>query len=302
MAEISSTSQSELANRRQQLRRQRRWRTVQSAWQLIAVGGLASGLILGIARSDWMLRSPRQIKIEGNQFLSTENIRSILPIRYPQSILVIQPQTIAQHLEMEAPIANATVVRQLFPPGLTVRIQERYPVAIAYFATPVRATSTPQPPQPQPQPAQPDPNQQVALLDEEGALIPFDVYLALNSSQGLPNLKITGMREEYRSQWANLYQQVSRSPVKISEIDWRNPSNLVLQTELGMVHIGAYSSRLADQLQVLDQMRRLPEQVPLDQVAYIDLRNPDLPLIEMTESGAISPSIDDASGGDDLLW
>jgi cell division protein FtsQ len=285
MAEISSTSQSELANRRQQLRRQRRWRTLQTAWQLFAVGSLTGGLVWGLVQSDWMLRSPKQIAIEGNQFLSADNIRSILPIRYPQSILVVQPQTIAHHLETEAPIANATVVRQLFPPGLTVRIQERYPVAVAYFASPIAGTlppnqpSPPQPPQAQSQESQ----QQVALLDEEGALIPFEVYVALNSSQGLPDLKIVGMREEYRSQWANLYQQVSRSPVKISEIDWRNPSNLVLHTELGIVHIGGYGSRFAEQLQVLDQMRKLPEQVELDEVAYIDLKNPKLPLIEMTE-------------------
>lgn len=287
MAEISSTSQSELVSRRQQLRRQRRWRALQTAWQLFAVGSLTGGLVWGLAQLDWMLRSPTQVAIEGNQLLSADNIRSILPIQYPQSILVVQPQTIAHHLETKAPIANATVVRQLFPPSLTVRIQERYPVAVAYFASPVAGLPPsnqlpPQQAQPQTTPPQ-QAQQQVALLDEEGAFIPFEAYVALNASHGLPDLKIVGMREEYRSQWANLYQQVSRSPVKISEIDWSNPSNLVLQTELGAVHVGAYSSRFAEQLQVLDQMRKLPEQVDLDQVTYIDLKNPKLPLIEMTE-------------------
>ncbi|WP_416669702.1 cell division protein FtsQ/DivIB [Egbenema bharatensis] len=292
MAEISSTSQSELASRRQQLRRQRRVRTLQSTWQMVAMAGITGGLIWGLSQLDWMLRGPQQVAIEGNQVLSSENIRSILPIDYPQSILLVQPQKIAHHLETEAPIATATVVRHLFPPGLTVRIQERYPVAVAYFASPIATMPAPSnqtSPAQQGQPSQ----QQAVLLDEEGAVIPFEVYVSLNSSQGLPDLKIIGMREEYRSQWANLYQQVSRSPVKITEIDWRNPSNLVLHTELGMVDFGAYSSRLAEQLQVLDQMRQLPEQVDLDQVAYIDLRNPKHPLIEMTDIEGIRPAVDE---------
>lgn len=288
MAEISSPSQLELANRRQQLRRQRRSRSLQMAWQLIAVGSLTGGLVWGLARSDWMVRSPAQVVIEGNQFLATENIRSILPIQYPQSILLIQPQTIAQHLETKAPIANVTVVRRLFPPGLTVRIQERYPVAVAYFANPINGAIPPNIAAQSSAASNPTPSdQQIALLDEEGALIPFEVFVALNTSQGLPDLKIIGMREEYRSEWANLYQQVSRSPIKISEIDWRNPNNLILQTELGTVHLGAYNAWFAEQLQVLDQMRRLPEQADLDQIAYIDLKNPKLPLIEVIESGEL---------------
>jgi cell division protein FtsQ len=258
------------------------------AWQLMAVGSLTGGLIWGLARSDWMVRSPAQVVIEGNQFLAAENIRSILPIQYPQSILLIQPQTIAQHLETKAPIANVTVIRRLFPPGLTVRIQERYPVAVAYFANPIHEAIQPNIAIQSPTASAPtSSDQQIVLLDEEGALIPFEVFVALNTSQGLPDLKIVGMREEYRSEWANLYHHVSRSPIKISEIDWRNPNNLILQTELGTVHLGAYSAWFPEQLQVLDQMRRLPEQADLDQIAYIDLKNPKLPLIEVIESGEL---------------
>jgi cell division protein FtsQ len=278
MADISSISQSELADRRRQLRRQRRWRTAQTIWQVLMVSSFAGGLIWALASSDWMLRNPGQVSVEGNQFLSADTIRSILPIHYPQSLFSIQPQTIAQHLEAEAPIADATVTRRLFPPSLTVQIQERYPVAIAYLSVP----SPPSNPSTPESPGKPVP--QAALLDEEGAWIPYDVYLALNP-QGLPDLKVMGMREEYRSHWATLYQQVSQSPVKISEINWHDPNNLILKTDLGLVYLGPYGSQLAEQLRLLDQMRLLSEQVRLDQVAYIDLRNLDVPLIEMKAGG-----------------
>lgn len=281
MADISSISQSELADRRRQLRRHRRWRTLQTIWQVLTVSSFAGGLIWALSLSDWMLRNPEQVNIEGNQFLPTATIRSILPIEYPQSLLTIQPQTIVQHLEAEAPIADATITRRLFPPSLTVHIQERYPVAVAYMAGPPSSIPTATSKN-KPQAQQPP---QIALLDEEGAWIPYDTYIALNPAQGLPNLKILGMREEYRAQWAAIYQQVSQSPVNITEIDWRDPNNLILKTELGPVYLGTYSGQFGDQLRLLDQMRSISEQVSLDQIAYIDLRNPEIPLVEMKGEG-----------------
>jgi cell division protein FtsQ len=274
MADISSPSQSELSNRRRQLRRQRRWRILQTSWQVLAVSTLAGGLLWSLSRSDWMIRTPQQIKIEGNQFLSSDTIRSVLPIRYPQSLLSIQPRAIVYKLETEAPIADATVTRRLFPPSLTVQIQERYPVAVAYLSN--LKNSAPA--------EQGKPVPQMALLDEEGAWIPHEIYVALNSSQRLPDLKVIGMREEYRAHWADLYQQVSQSPVRIAEIDWRDPNNIILHTEFGVIYLGAYSSQLQHQLRLLDQMRQLPEQVDPDQVDYIDLRNPSMPLVEMKGS------------------
>ena len=77
--------------------------------------------------------------------------------------------------------------------------------------------------------------------------------------------------------------------MKISQIDWRDPGNLILKTELGIVYFGAYSDRFSGQLRILDQMRELPDQVSLDQIAYIDLRNPEVPLIEMSESVPVEP-------------
>ena len=97
----------------------------------------------------------------------------------------------------------------------------------------------------------------------------------------MPSLKIVGYQEQKRSQWAELYQAVSQSPVKVTEIDWRDPSNLILKTELGIFHFGSYSSRFAEQIQAMDQLRKLPEKLNPKQVAFIDLQNPDAPSIQM---------------------
>jgi cell division protein FtsQ len=301
MADIPSISRSELAERRRQLRGQRRWRILQTSWRAIAVSGFAVGLIWAATLPDWMLRDASQIEVEGNKFLDADTVRELLPIKYPQFLLTLQPKTLTQRLESQAPIAEATVSRHLFPPGLMVRIQERYPVAIVY-SSPVQPIQQPGQPQTTPNQAQRTP---IALLDERGTLIPYEGYMALNRSRQLPSLKIVGMQEQYRTQWMSLYPQVSRSPVKIREIDWREPGNLILHTELGTVYFGAYGDRFTEQLKTLDQMRQLSDKVDADEVEYIDLRNPKAPLIELVGSEAIAippadPSIDPSVDAEEL--
>jgi cell division protein FtsQ len=192
-------------------------------------------------------------------------------------LLALEPDAIAKRLEdSQAPIAEAHVTRRLFPPSITVHIQERYAVAVVYMIPAPIATNPRQKIAPA---AEPIP---VSLLDDRGYILSYEKYVSLNKSRDLPTLKVFGMQEQYRSQWASLYKLISQSPVGISEINWREPGNLILQTELGTVHLGSYTpSRLAEQLKALDQMRKLPEQVDASQIEYIDLNQPKTPQVKM---------------------
>lgn len=277
MTDISSISRSELAARRKKLRRQRRWRILQTSWQVFAISGLAFGAVWVATLPDWVLRDPAQVEIEGNKVLTTDTIRSLLAIKYPQFLLALEPDAIAKRLEdSQAPIAEAHVTRRLFPPSITVHIQERYAVAVVYMIPAIVAANPRQKIAP---PVEPIP---VSLLDDRGYILSYEKYVSLNKSRDLPTLKVFGMQEQYRSQWASLYKLISQSPVKISEVNWREPGNLILQSELGIVHLGSYSpSRLSEQLQALDQMRKLPEQVDASQIEYIDLNQPKNPQVKM---------------------
>ena len=272
MTDISSTSTEELSSRRRELRRKRRGRFLQTSWQILSMTGLTLGVVWMVTLPDWMIRDPNQIVIQGNKSLSTDMIRAMLSIPYPQSVLALQPDALAQQLEKQAPIAEATVTRRMFPPGMVVQIQERHPVATVYISPNSSLT----------------PNRRfdnlfaTALIDEKGFWIPYEKFVAMNQSQKLPTLKVIGLQEQYQAQWASLYRLVSRSPVKISMIDWREPSNLILYTDIGTVHCGPFGSRFAEQLKVLDQMRQIPDSVKSEQVAYIDLSNPDTPMLELT--------------------
>lgn len=144
----------------------------------------------------------------------------------------------ARTLESQATIADATVTRRLFPPGLIVQVQERIPVALSVTKLSSKAS--------------------VGFLAQDGVWIPLQSYPAeVRRFLKSPNLKIIGLPEDYRSYWKPLYQTVSQSPVKVMEINCQAPANLIFKTELGIVHLGPYTPRLVEQLKILDQMRQL---------------------------------------------
>jgi cell division protein FtsQ len=238
------------------LRSQRRIKMFQAIWRTLAISGLAGGLLWTTTQPIWVLRKSDQVIIQGNQLLSDQVIKSFLPLSYPQSLLRVQPEIIARSLESQPTIADATVTRQLFPPEVTIQVKERVPVAITLTKAIKGTVSTPT---------------SIGLLDATGVLIPIESYASRDRKLKLPNLKVIGPLEQYRLYWTQLYQAVSSSPVKVTEIDCQDPANIILRTELGIVHLGSYSSHLTAQFKVLAQMRRLTEQVKSSQIAYIDL-------------------------------
>ncbi|MHC5829858.1 MAG: cell division protein FtsQ/DivIB, partial [Nostoc sp.] len=118
-----------LAQRRQKLRRRRRMRIIQAIWRTFAIIGLAGGLLWVVLQPVWILKAPKQIVMKsGNKLLSDETAQSLLALSYPQSLWRIEPSAIANSLKKQPTIAEAIVRRRLFPPGLTIEIQERVPV------------------------------------------------------------------------------------------------------------------------------------------------------------------------------
>ncbi|TAF53051.1 MAG: FtsQ-type POTRA domain-containing protein [Oscillatoriales cyanobacterium] len=247
------------------MRRQRRARSAALLWQMLAACAIAGGLL-------WWIAQP----------LSDKAVRSLVPLSYPQSLWGIQPQALAQKLESTGPIAKAKVTRNLFPPSLTIEVAERLPVAVAQPAAVLKSSD----------------KEKVGWLDARGGWMPSDSYNAVRSNYGaiepgsaggsgpqhsLPTLKVIGPLELYRASWPKFYQGLSGLTVKVFEIDWQNPNNLILKTEIGTVHLGPYSSKTSEQLKVLDRMRQLPKQLSSSKIAYIDLRNPAAPIVHLPE-------------------
>lgn len=271
MAGIISVSHENLAQRRKKLRRQRQMKIIQAIWRTIAMTGLSGGLLWVAIQPMWVLEAPTQVVMKsGNQVLSQEVIESLLAISYPQSLWRVEPAAIAHSLQQQPGIAKASVSRRLFPPGLNIEIQERVPVAIAQKFS---AKNT-------------DANKKsvsVGLLDASGVWIPLEKYALVNPSFQVPQLKVLGSPEQYQSYWSQLYASLSHTSVKVTEIDGQDPTNLILKTELGNVHLGAPNTQLAEQMKVLAQMRYLSAKINPSEIEYIDLKNPQSPLVHVNQ-------------------
>jgi cell division protein FtsQ len=252
---------SDFAERRKNLRKDRRIKLFQRLWQLTFITGVTGALLWVATLPEWQLRSANQIDIEGNSLLSKETIKKLLKIPYPQSIFQVQPEVIQSQLETSAPIQSVVVTRTVFPSRLTIKVQERSPVAVVTR------------------------NGKLGFLDAEGKWMPQQVY---PSTLQKPELTVLESRDRPIAKWALLYRQVSLSPVKISRIDGRDESNLVLTTEFAVVHLGTYrEKRFAEQLAYLDKMRNLPKKKLVEDPDYLDLR--DLENVVLTQPSLVKP-------------
>ncbi|PAX59694.1 cell division protein FtsQ/DivIB [Brunnivagina elsteri] len=286
MADIASVSRTDLTQRRKRLRRQRRVKIIQTIWQTMAVSGLAGTLLWGAIQPIWVLKTDKSIEISGNKLLTDEAVRSRIGLSYPQSMWKIQPSQIASSLQKQPAIAHANVTRRLLPPGLIVEVEERIPVAILQRSQLVNPQARSENRE---EASGKTVEKTLGFIDAKGILIPIESYGSANISSlktkaKLPNLKVIGSPEQYREYWKQVYQTLSHSSLKITEIDWRDPSNLILKTELGKVHLGTPNSQLPEKIKVLMQMRQLPTEVNPNRMEYIDLKNPDTPMIQVLDS------------------
>lgn len=273
MSDLSHISRNQLQSRRQILRRQRRHLILQVLWRFLALSGLTTAVFWGTTRPIWLIQDSSQIDVRGNQLLSDQTIQDLIPLDYPQPLLKVQPEELAEQLQNRAPIVSAKVSRQLLPPRLNVQVQERQPVALVL---PVGETSGD---------AKESDYLPAGLIDADGAWMPKSSFLLAATTIDLPSLRVRGLQSQSRRAWSHVYEKIQQSPVKIHEIDWRNPSNLILQTELGVVYLGPFTSELEQQLATLDKMRNLSEQLEEREVAHIDLTNPSMPSISVVNDG-----------------
>jgi cell division protein FtsQ len=255
----NATSQDYQGNRHLK-RQQKAEQFGQNLWRAFTVLGLAALVGWGATLPDWNLRSANQIKIKGHQLLSSQAIKKMVPITFPQSIFKVQPQAIAAQIEKNAPVKQVKVERTLFPAEIVISLTERKPIAqLNYKGT-------------------------IGLVDSEGKLLPSQAYSA---SMPKPDLLLLANNQSLIARdWQTLYQSISRYSIAIATIDWREPNNLIVTTKLGKVHFGVYAkSKFEKQMSILNQIltatfEQSLAEAKIDKISYIDLSDPQHPLIE----------------------
>jgi cell division protein FtsQ len=251
----TAASKEQIEQRRRHLRKQRRIRVVQSLWRFVCMSGMLAGLVWAINQPDWTISKPEQIRIEGNQYLSETAIRSMLSISYPKPIVELAPDRMATQLTSHGSIARVKIDRGLLPPHLRIQIEDLPPVAGVM----------------------PEQNTRSQIyLDERGRQVPISSYLP-PVARSLPTLRVRLSAQGICPNWMHIYQAIHTSPVSIGIVDCRNPQNLILQTEVGKVRLGATGdrSRLNSQIQQLDLLRDWKKHADGADVDYLDLENPE---------------------------
>ena len=254
---MSLLPSSELAKRLASVERYRRKSLSLAFWRSAIVISCATGLLCLANSSYWQIQRQSQIKIIGNNLVSKKTIKQILDFSYPQFIWSINSGKLTAKLAATPSIAAAKVSKQIFPPQLTVSLQERYPVALALESG------------------------KIGFLDAEGQWIDRDFYGNIGTEFPVPQLKLIDFEERYRSHWLALYRLISNhSTVRVSEISWDKSGGVFLRTEIGLIYLGSDLSRLTEQFEIILRLRTLSERLASQDISYIDLSNPDLNLIQ----------------------
>ena len=275
---FSLLSSDEIDDRRRQLRRQRGLHRLRNGARFVVLAAFTVGAIALIRQPGWTLRDASAIQVSGNRWLPDDTVRNLLDLNYPQSLLRLDPNELAQHLSTSETIAEARVYRELVPPSLKVWVQERQPVAIAYPPnTPVVSGA-------RTVAGRHQFADHLGLIDASGQWMTYNDYVDRPKMPPLPTLTTVGNYDDYKTRWSEVYAEISRSSVQIAQIDWRDPSNVILSTEIGAVHLGPVGSRLPEQMIALDRLRNLPQQIGADRILYIDLSDPRAPYVQVPPS------------------
>ena len=62
--------------------------------------------------------------------------------------------------------------------------------------------------------------------------MPLSSYILINPKAKLPQLIVIGSRAQYQMFWTQVYEAISHSSLKVTEINFQDPTNLILKTEL----------------------------------------------------------------------
>ncbi|SBO43068.1 cell division protein FtsQ/DivIB [Cyanobium sp. NIES-981] len=256
------------AERRRQLRLQRRRERLRNAWRLLVLLGIAGGLGYGLLREGWTLTGPDQVQVVGSRLVTPDRVIEAAGLTFPQPLLGLQPRKLAADLAETLPVEEVHVSRLMAPPRLRVSLVDRQAVARAQRRT----------------------GQGV----ERGYVDRLGHWM--NSSQGdlmageaTAALLVKGWQPRHRASLTRVLEQRSRFGNDLQEIRFEPEGSLWLRSAtLGQVRLGPADAQLTRRLQVLDHLvETLPAQLKGQRLRSLDLSDPEQP--ELVLVGSKSP-------------
>nr|ASQ39830.1 cell division protein FtsQ [Glaucocystis sp. BBH] len=190
---------------------------------------ISTGLyILLISPACW-ISDYQSVEIYGNKFVSTDRLKKTIlsPYKHAEWVWWMHPSQIKYRLKKNHRIIQKIYIsRQLFPSKIQIYISEYDIVGIIFDD---------------------DGNQIRGLLSREGVIIPISKDIHFKNLDKMRLSNFVGIRginnffEGNQNLWIPIYEKLKSCPVKIFGIDWRDPENLILETEIGTIYVGEYS-------------------------------------------------------------
>jgi cell division protein FtsQ len=246
------------AERRRQIRQQRRQERLRNLWRLIVFSAIAGGAGYALLRFGWVLNGPEQVEVVGSRQVGREQVIQAAGLRFPAPLLSLQPRRIATELGAALPVEQVQVSRLMAPPRLRVAVVDREAVARAQRLTGKGPES--------------------GFVDRLGNWMSNRQTEGMAASRPL-TLTVLGWQPRHRAVLALVLEQRKNLGNNLQEIRFDPNGTLWLRSAtLGLVRLGPPDSQLPRRLAVLQHLsKELPGRVKGQPLQSIDLSDPDQP-------------------------
>ena len=251
------------AERRRQLRQERRADRLLNLWRLVVFSAMAGGLGYGLLTQGWTLRSPSQVEVSGSRLVNRAQVIQAAGLSFPQPLLALQPRQIIQTLSTALPVENVRVSRLMLPPRLRVELIDRSAVARAERRN--------------------KDGLEQGYVDRLGNWINLRQNLGVRL-EGTQELRVVGWNERHRPALAKVLQERPAFGGKLQEIRFDPEGSLWLSTkDLGPVRLGPADGQLERRLAVAAHLNAtLPANLRGRRPQIVDLSDPDQPELSLT--------------------
>lgn len=250
------------AARRRELRQQRRAEQLRQLWRIAVFSALATGLGWVLLRQGWMLRDPGQLEVRGSAIVNRDQVIQTAGLRFPLSLLGLDPRQLRQRLSAGLPVERVTVTRLMLPPRLRVDLVDREAVARAER----RLTN----------------GTEQGYVDAWGNWISVSQHLGVRT-RGSLGLKVVGWNDRHRQELRTVLAARDQLGPSLQVIRFEPDGSLWLETaSLGRLRLGPGDERLGRRLEVAAHLQRtLPTQLGGGRPQQIDLSDPEQPELSM---------------------
>ncbi len=197
------------------------------------------------------------INIDGQIITRREQIIQAMNLKFPTTILNLNPKQIESSLLKELPIKAVAINRRILPLGLDIKVLERVPIALAL--------------------RQGKSGKERGMVDKDGYWIPI-----LHEDQGksqINPLVVDGWTESNKKWIKLIFKYQKKLSINLKRIIFNPNGNITLQTkDFLFVHLGNEPKLLGQQIEAIDHLSKsLPKELMKGSSLTLDLKNPAKP-------------------------